>query len=421
MTKTATRAIRLLIVDRSPAARERLRRVFERAEDVCVIEEAASADKALRVFEEVSPTVVLVDCDLPAPGSFAAVKEMMRLYPVPVVMLSKQPKEADPDLEAQALATGAVALAVWTPDLQGKGGDDDLVRTVRAMSEVKVVRRREGRAKTPLSPAAGAGAGSAAGAGPGSAAGAGAGSAAGTPASAGPAVSAERREASAARAAAGNVDRNAPSLIRLDPPTSRVEIVAIGASTGGPPVIRSILAHLRRPFPVPIVLVQHLSRGFQKSLVAWLHDSTGMPICIGEHGMPLAAGVVYLAPDDRHMLIDASGRLLLNDGPPENASRPSVSVLFRSVAQHYGPKSIGILLTGMGRDGAKELRQMRDRGAVTIAQDEETSVVHGMPGEAIKLKGARYILPPDRIPSVVEHHLGWPPAEKASGALPMAK
>lgn len=398
MTKTATRAIRLLIVDRSPAARERLRRVFERAEDVCVIEEASSADKALRIFEEVSPTVVLVDCDLPAPGSFAAVKEMMRLYPVPVVMLNKQPREeTDPDLEAQALATGAVALAMWTPGLQGKGGDDDLVRTVRAMSEVKVVRRREGRARTTVSPATG------------------------TPASAAQAASAERRETTAARGAAGNVNRDAPSLVRLDPPTSRVEIVAIGASTGGPPVIRNILAHLRRPFPVPIVLVQHLSRGFQKSLATWLHDSTGMTICIGEHGMPLAAGVVYLAPDDRHMLIDASGRLQLSDGPPENASRPSVSVLFRSVAQHYGPKSIGILLTGMGRDGAKELRLMRDQGAVTIAQDEETSVVHGMPGEAIKLKGARYILPPDRIPSVVEHHLGWPPAEKASDTLPMAK
>ncbi len=392
MTETATRAIRLLIVDRSPAARERLRQVFDKAADISVVEEASSAEKALRVFEEASPTIVLVDCDLPKPGSFAAVKEMMRLYPVPVVMLSKQPKEAMPDLETQALATGAVALAVWTPGERGRS-DDDLIRTVRAMSEVKVVRRRESHLRTgapavepvsvPLSP-----------------------------------VTTSRVEA-AARNGAATVRRSESGTTRLDPPTARIEIVAIGASTGGPPVLQSILGSLHQPFPVPIVLVQHLSRGFQKSLVAWLQDSTGMRICIGEHSMQLAPGIVYLAPDDRHMTIDASGRLLLNDDPPENASRPSVSVLFRSVAQRYGAKSIGILLTGMGRDGAKELRQMRDRGAVTIAQDEETSVVHGMPGEAIKLKGARYILPPERIPSVVEHHLGWSPVQGEPGAVPI--
>jgi two-component system chemotaxis response regulator CheB len=120
--------------------------------------------------------------------------------------------------------------------------------------------------------------------------------------------------------------------------------------------------------------------------------------------------VVYLAPDNKHMEVNGSGCLVLNGDPPENGSRPSVSVLFRSVARHYGPKAIGILLTGMGRDGAKELRLMRDRGAITIAQDEETSAVHGMPGEAIKLKGARYVLAPDRIVSVVQHHLRPPVA-----------
>jgi two-component system chemotaxis response regulator CheB len=156
---------------------------------------------------------------------------------------------------------------------------------------------------------------------------------------------------------------------------------------------------------VPIVIVQHLSRGFQSSLISWLSDATRLRIVVAQQGMPLEAGVVYLAPDDRHMAVDASGRAVMNNDPPENGSRPSVSVLFRSVAQRYGPHAIGLLLTGMGRDGAKELKLMRDRGAVTIAQDEETSVVHGMPGEAIKLKGARYVLPPERMASVVEHHV----------------
>jgi len=130
-----------------------------------------------------------------------------------------------------------------------------------------------------------------------------------------------------------------------------------------------------------------------------------VPACVGRHGTPLSPGVVYLAPDNRHMLVSASGSLVLSEGPPRNGSRPSVSVLFESVAEHYGPHAIGILLTGMGRDGAKELRLLRDRGGLTIAQDEETSAVYGMPGEATKLKAARYVLPPDRIIQLVGHHL----------------
>jgi two-component system chemotaxis response regulator CheB len=364
VTEPAKRAVRLLIVDRSPAAREQLRRVFEKATDIDVVDEAGTAEKALRLIEEASPTLVLVDCDLPKPGSFAVVREMMRLYPVPVVMLSRQTGTAASDLETRALETGAVALVTWSAGEQGRACDADLIRLVRAMSEVKVVRRRENLLRS---------------------------------ASGEPRITATP---------------SAPSS------SGRIDLVAIGASTGGPPVLQTIFNGLQRPFPVPIVVVQHLSRGFQKSLVSWLADSTRMCISVGEHGMPLERGVIYLAPDDRHMTVDATGRLLLNDDPPENASRPSVSVLFRSVALRYGAASIGVLLTGMGRDGAKELRQMRDRGAVTIAQDEETSVVHGMPGEAIKLKGARYVLPPERIPAVIERHLGWPTLRSEHQALP---
>ena len=367
MTETATRAVRLLIVDRSPAARERLRRLFESSPDIRVIQEAGTAEKALQLFEEAPPNVALVDCDLPKPGSFAAVREIMRRYPVPVVMITKEGKEAATELQPRALETGAVALVAWTPGEPGRGNDDDLVRTVRAMSEVKVVRRREGLMRQAVPP----------------------------------------------------LDPILTSKLPAMP--EHIELIAIGASTGGPPVLQTILSGFARPPSVPILVVQHMSRGFQRTLVGWLSGSSAVQICIGEHGMPLEPGVVYLAPDDRHMTVDSSGRLFLTEDPPENGSRPSVSVLFRSVAQRYGSHAIGVLLTGMGRDGAKELRQMRDKGAVTIAQDEETSVVHGMPGEAIKLKGARYVLPPERIPAVIEHHLGGPDRSAEEGPLPIAK
>lgn len=380
MTPTPARTVRLLIVDHSPTARERLQRLFGEVPDIDVVGEAGSVEKALRALEEVSPTAILVDCDLPKPGSFVAVTEMMSLYPVPVIMMTKQPQAHDSDLESEVLGTGAVALVFWAPGgpVPGNGhkaADEDLVRTVRAMSEVKVVRRRGQPGRTPRAAAEPA------------------------PRTA-PAPAATSTTAATNAAAAP-----ASPPVALSTPTHRIEIVAIGASTGGPPVLQTILRGLSRPLPVPIVLVQHLSRGFQSSLVSWLSDATGCHIVVGEHGMPLSPGIVYLAPDDKHMALDASGRIILNADPAENGSRPSVSVLFRSVALRYGPNAIGVLLTGMGRDGAKELKLMRDKGAVTIAQDEETSVVHGMPGEAIKLKGARYVLPPERMPSVVEHHV----------------
>ena len=341
--------VRLLIVDPSPTSRERLRHAFAGLSDIEVVAEAATEEKALRLIEETLPTEVLIDCDLPRPGSFAAVREMMRRYPVPIVMLTKRGRASA--LEMRALEAGAVALVAWDGGESPSRGSQELIRTVRTMSEVKVVRRR------------------------------------------------------------GHISIDEPVKRRTDPalpmPVAdmRIELVAIGASTGGPPVLQTILSALPRPLPVPIVLVQHISRGFQASLVRWLSDSTGLPVAAGEHGVRVSPGNVYLAPDDRHMTLDASGCLRLTTGPPENGSRPSVSALFRSVAECYGAHAIGILLTGMGGDGAKELRLMRDKGAVTIAQDEETSVVHGMPGEAIKLKGARYVLAPDRIAAVVQHLL----------------
>lgn len=390
MTPNPARTIRLLIVDNSPTARERLQRLFDPVPDIDVVGEAGTVERALRLFEDIIPTAVLMDCDMPKPGSFAALNEMMSLYPVPIIMMTKQTPEPGSPLEGQALETGAVALVTWTPGSPGKSGDTNLVRTVRAMSEVKVVRRRGQLSRAAISAIETT-----------------SGAAAHTAPSAAARVSVAAAPASPpvpARASVVTSGSAAPAQ-PIATPGHRIEIVAIGASTGGPPVLQTILSGLSRPLPVPILIVQHLSRGFQSSLISWLSDATRLRIVVAQQGMLLDAGVVYLAPDDRHMAVDAGGRAVMNSDPPENGSRPSVSVLFRSVAQRYGPHAVGILLTGMGRDGAKELKLMRDKGAVTIAQDEETSVVHGMPGEAIKLKGARYILPPERIASVMEHHV----------------
>jgi two-component system chemotaxis response regulator CheB len=163
---------------------------------------------------------------------------------------------------------------------------------------------------------------------------------------------------------------------------------------------------LPKDLPVPIVIVQHIAHGFVQGLLEWLKQTTGFPMHLAAHGERLLPGHVYFAPDDHHIGVEADGRAMLSIDPPENGLRPSVSFLFRSVARNFGSKAIGVLLTGMGRDGAEELRLMRDRGAVTFAQDQASSVVHGMPGEAMKLEAAVHVLPPEAIAESLQNLAG---------------
>ena len=174
-------------------------------------------------------------------------------------------------------------------------------------------------------------------------------------------------------------------------------VVAIGASTGGPPAIFQLLSGLSTAFPTPILLVQHISAGFTAGFAEWLAAASGLPVHVAHGGEIPLPGHVYVAPDDHHMRVGPRGELEMSQDGPLNGLRPSVGVLFRSVAERFGHRAIGVLLTGMGRDGADELKLMADRGALTVAQDEESSVVFGMPAEAIRLGAARFILPPHKI------------------------
>jgi two-component system chemotaxis response regulator CheB len=174
-------------------------------------------------------------------------------------------------------------------------------------------------------------------------------------------------------------------------------IIAIGASTGGPPVLQTILSALPKDFPAPVLVVQHISPGFIQGFADSLARYCKLPVRIPFSGESLQPANVYLAPDGVHMGVGAGGRVVLTGGPPENGMRPSISYLFRSVAAAFAAKSVGVLLTGMGRDGAEGLKSMREKGAITIAQDEASCVVFGMPAEAIQLCAATHVLSPEGI------------------------
>jgi two-component system chemotaxis response regulator CheB len=147
--------------------------------------------------------------------------------------------------------------------------------------------------------------------------------------------------------------------------------------------------------------VQHIAAGFTQGLADWLTATTGLSVQLARHGESTRPGAAYLAPDGCQMSLGRDFRIACEDQPAEHGLRPSVSFLFRTVAQRFGAEAAGVLLTGMGCDGAEELKRMRDAGAITFAQDKESSVVHGMPGEALRLGAAMHVGPPERIAALL--------------------
>ena len=347
-----------LIVDDSLTAREYLKYILHSSGDFQVVGMAEDGEEAIEKVKLTHPDVVIMDFYMPKMNGNEATRKIMESYPVPIVAVSATwtPEvvgEAFKAMEAGAVA--AVAKPRGTFNSGYEEGVAKFVQTVRLMSEIKVVRRiaKYHRSEGPSEE---------------------------------------------------SLKDHASKRIQVIEPRAdirHVDIVAIGASTGGPPVIEHILSSLPRKFPVPILIVQHISQGFLEGMVEWLGRKVQVPVLIPKDGDSIASGHVYFAPCGFHMGVTPKGRIVLSQDPPEKSLRPAVSYLFRSVVSAFGEKAIGILLTGMGADGAVELKMMKDRGAITIAQDKESSVVHGMPGEAVRLGGVNYVLRPKEIASML--------------------
>lgn len=361
--------IKVLIVDDSALVRQMMQEMLSADNEIEVVGAASDPYMARDMIKELHPDVLTLDVEMPRMDGVSFLRNLMRLHPLPVVMVSSL-TERGADVTLQAMEIGAVDF-VTKPKI-------DLAHTFEQYAEE--IRRKVKMASR---------------------------------------VSKEALERQYARHAANQQARpkvevmpasrvtekyNADAVIKkAAQPTKHFKttdkIIAIGASTGGTEAIKEVL--MRMPATCPaIVISQHIPAAFSGPFAQRMNTVSQMTVAEARDRQQILPGHVYIAPGDKHLLVERDGARYicrLNDGPPVNRHKPSVDVMFRSVAQNVGINAVGVILTGMGADGAAGLKEIQEVGAPTIAQDQKTSVVWGMPGEAVKLGGADFVMPLDTI------------------------
>lgn len=342
--------IRLLIIDDSALIRQMLTQIFNSSNDIEVVGSAVDPIAAREKIKKLNPDVLTLDIEMPRMDGLTFLRNLMRLRPMPVVMISTL-TEKGAAVTLEALELGAVDF-VAKPKVDVSNSlnayAEDIIEKVRIAARAKVRPFQEKKKVT-------------------------------------------------------QVASFANTSVQSNPANNHFKttdkIIALGSSTGGTEALKEVVAGLPRNTPA-IVVSQHLPVSFSASFAKHVDEATEMTACIAQNGQQILSGNIYIAPGDQHLLVVRDGARYicqLNDGPPVNRHKPSVEVMFRSVAQNVGKNAIGVMLTGMGADGSKTMLEMKEAGSVNIVQDEASSVVWGMPGEAFKLGAADHIVPLNKI------------------------
>lgn len=330
----------VLIVDDSPIFVEALRQVLESDPRLSVAGHASDGAEAVAAVERLRPDVVTMDLHMPTLGGIDAIAEIMSVRPTPILVMTGDPRAEERGLCFDAFSHGALDL-VPKPSMSDDSARAALCDRIHLLSTVSVVPRRRKRS-----------------------------------------------------APVGSVV--APRFSGASP-----EVLGIVASTGGPRALSRLLSSLPADMPFGIVIVQHLFRGFTEHLVSWLRVASKLSVRMAEHDAVVDPGTVWLAPDDRHVRVLSGRRLEVDDGPPITGHRPSGDALLSSIAENLGPRGMGVVLTGMGRDGAEGLLKLKQTGAMTFAQDAASSAVDGMPKAARDLDAARHVVALDDLAAVL--------------------
>lgn len=329
--------VRVLIVDDSPTSRLFLQHVLSVDPEIEVVGTAANGQEALEKVARLQPDIVTMDIFMPGMDGYETTQRIMQTNPVPIVVISSGADRPELMMAFKAIQAGALEV-LSKPSFRDASQDAEanrrLVRTVKALAGVKVIRRR---------------------------------------------VPPERTEV-------------APPSPRPSP-RARQRMVGVAASTGGPAALNHLFSSLPGDLPVPIVVVQHIAPGFLGGLVQWLSSGSRNSIKIAEEGERAQPGTIYFAPEEHHLHVGPGGYFTLSSGPPISYVRPSATPLFESIAKAYGSSAIGVVMTGMGADGAVGLKLLHDRGGLVLAQDAATSVVYGMAKAAVELGAVDEELP----------------------------
>ncbi len=349
--------IRVVIAEDSLSQRELLVRLLQKNNAFVVIGTASNGKEAVETTRRLRPDIIAMDIHMPILDGYEATRLIMQECPTPIVMISNS--IGDESLRSMdALAAGALAV-LRKPGVIGSSTHEQelqaLLRTLRLMADVPLVTRRAARI-TPSQP------------------------------------------------------------VTPQAPPRQAQVLAIAASTGGPAAVQVVLSNLltetdgaaqsnNARFPLPILLVQHIARGFVDALVSWLNTTVPLTVKIARHQEPLLPGHVYLAPDEYHLRAGHGGVVVLQACKGEDRYCPSGDILFESVAQIYQNRAIGVILTGMGDDGAQGLRLLRAAGSPTLAQDEASCVVYGMPHAALLNGAVAQTLPLNAIGSAILNQL----------------
>lgn len=353
-----TSPIRVFLVEDSPVSLVILKRMLTASPDIQVVGTARNGIEALELIPQFQPHVICTDFYMPGMDGLEFTKQLMSRYPRPILVISASVQPDDTHNIFRLLEAGAVD--VFPKPGAGQAADYELVKQ-ELISKIRVL--------------------------------------------SGVTVFTKHRLSSTATSAStyASTPSSGPKSDTLlaGKKTGTARAVAIGASTGGPQALQTILAQLPAQFPLPVICVQHISEGFLQGLVDWLSVECRLAVKIAKQGELPVPGTIYFAPEKAHLELDTGGRFVYSTSPPVDGHRPSVTVTLKSMAKFYGPAVVGILLTGMGRDGAEGMRTIAQAGGVTIAQDEKSSIVFGMPKEAIALGAAQYVLPVSEISSML--------------------
>jgi len=340
--------IKVLIVEDSLVYQKLLMGILESDLEFEVVAIANNGVKAIEYVEKFKPDVVSMDISMPIMDGVEATRTIMSNNPLPIVIVSGIYNSSDIKYAIDELEAGALVV-IPKPIGPGDSNFDKSSRnyrkTLKLMSEIKVIRRTR-FSNTCLT---------------------------------------------------NKQQLNITTDVYAKTTSISAKIVAIGSSAGGPEALRILLSNINADFPLPIIVAQHIDQNFVDGFANWLSSFSKLPVNIALDGEKPNTGNVYLASKGKHILINTNGTICLKEDMTGISHKPSVDLLFKSVAKAYGGNSIAIILSGMGRDGALELKTLRDMGAYTIAQDEKSCLVYGMPGEAVKIGAATQILSPEKI------------------------